>query len=126
MPTDVLRKVAEALAQCCREGRERDGLKNLYAPDAVSVEAAAMPGGPPQEVSGVEAIQAKHDWWDNAVELHSFKVEGPFHHGDDRFALVFDIDITMKHDGERSTMREVAVYTVLGGKITREEFFYDA
>jgi len=51
---------------------------------------------------------------------------GPFFHGDDRFTVVFDMDITALETGARSEMREVAEYTVKDGRIVKEEFFYGA
>ncbi|MEL6600761.1 MAG: SnoaL-like domain-containing protein [Pseudomonadota bacterium] len=34
------------------------------------------------------------------------------------------MDTTEKSSGQRTQGREVAIYTVADGKITREEFFY--
>lgn len=115
-------EIANELVAGCREGRERANLDRLYAEDAVSVEAADMGGG--RETRGLAAIHGKHDWFDAMAEVHSGSVEGPFHHGDDRFAVIFEVDVTMKDTGTRSLMREVAIYHVKGGKIVREEFFY--
>jgi ketosteroid isomerase-like protein len=119
----TLQEIADELVAGCREGRERANLHKLYAPDAVSVEAADM-GGQGRETKGVAGIEAKHAWWAQAMEVHRADVEGPFLHGEDRFAVVFDIDATDKSTGKRSVMREVAVYHVAGGRIVREEFFY--
>ena len=44
--------------------------------------------------------------------------------GEDRFALIFDMDVTNRETGQRMQMREVGLYTVADGKIVREEFFY--
>ena len=44
----------------------------------------------------------------------------------DRFAVIFDMDVTNKPSGRRIQMREVGVFTVQNGKSTREEFFYRA
>ncbi len=41
---------------------------------------------------------------------------------DSRSASVYDI--TNKPSGKRFTMDEVGLFTVVNGKITREEFFY--
>jgi len=41
-----------------------------------------------------------------------------------RFAVFFHYDVTNKPSGQHFNMKEVALYTVDGGKITREEFFY--
>jgi ketosteroid isomerase-like protein len=69
-------------------------------------------------------VRQKHAWWYGAFEVHDAGVEGPFPHGDDRFALIFDIDATNRATGERTRMKEVAVYHVRDGRIVREEFFY--
>lgn len=42
----------------------------------------------------------------------------------DRFAMVFDLDVTAKADGRRTRMREVGLYTVRDGKIAEERCFY--
>jgi len=44
----------------------------------------------------------------------------------EKFAVVFDFDVTPKETGKREALREIAVYTVAGEKIVREEFFYGA
>ncbi len=119
----TLREVADELVHNCKTGNEMHGLETLYHPDAVSVEAGAPPGES-REKAGVEAIRGKHHWWKENAEVHSASVEGPFPHGDDRFAVIFDMDVTMKGADQRMAMREVAVYHVKDGKITREEFFY--
>jgi len=43
---------------------------------------------------------------------------------DDRFMVRFVYDITNKPSNERMEMDEVGLFTVVDGKITREEFFY--
>jgi len=118
--------IAQTLVDICRTGQEMAGLDALYHPDAVSVEAMAMPGQQSGAVTGVAAIKAKHDWWYSAFEVHAAAVEGPYLHGEDRFALIFEMDVTERATGNRTHMREVAIYTVAAGKITREEFFYAA
>jgi ketosteroid isomerase-like protein len=118
----TLSEVAAELVAGCREGREKANLKTLYAPDAVSVEAADMGGG--TTVAGVDAILGKHLWWESAFEFHGGSIEGPFVHGDDRFAVIFGMDTTDKATGQRTQGREVAIYHVKDGKIVREEFFY--
>ncbi|MEO1611558.1 MAG: SnoaL-like domain-containing protein [Pseudomonadota bacterium] len=119
------RATADALIACCRENRTEEALNTLYADDAVSVEAMAGPNGEPAETVSLEGLRGKHAWWDGAMEMHDFSVEGPFMHGDDRFGVIFEMDVTDKASGQRSQSRELAVYTVNGeGKINREEFFY--
>ncbi len=120
----TLTDIANELVAGCREGRASANLDKLYAPDAVSVEAADMGGG--RETKGLAGIHGKHDWWESAHIIHGATVEGPFVHGDDRFAVIFGMDVETKETKERMQMREVAVYHVADGKIVREEFFYGA
>lgn len=125
MAAEQLKSVADRLVAHCREHTELQGLKELYDPDAVSIEAAPMPGTDSPETRGVEGIKGKHEWWNANFETHSGSVDGPYLHGQDRFAVIFEMDTTHKESGERHQMKEVGIYTVNdGGKITREEFFY--
>lgn len=117
-----LKAIAEELVAGCREGRARENLARLYAPDAVSVEAADMGNG--REAAGLDAIRGKHDWWEGAMEVLDAEVTGPMMHGDDRFAVIFRMKAKEKVTGEVSDLQEVAVYSVADGKIVREEFFY--
>ena len=50
-------------------------------------------------------------------------MRGPFV-SDDEFAVYYDYDTTFKPAGQRSRMREMALYGVQNGQIVREEFFY--
>jgi ketosteroid isomerase-like protein len=117
-----LMEIAKELVAGCREGREVENLDKLYAVDAVSVEAADMGNG--REVTGVEAIKGKHAWWNDNHTVHGGSVDGPFPHGEDRFAVIFEMEATNKESGQRFQMKEVAIYHVADGKIVREEFFY--
>lgn len=118
----TLLDIANELVAGCRENRTRETLDRLYAEDAVSVEAADMGGG--RETRGLAAIHGKHDWWDGAFITHGLTVEGPFTHGEDRFAVIFGMDTENRATGARTQGREVAVYHVKDGRIVREEFFY--
>ena len=118
------KEIAQALVTGCREGRAKENLDLLYAPDAVSVEATDMGQG--RETHGLAGIHGKHDWWESTQIVHSSSVEGPFLHGDNSFAVIFDVDSEDKTSGRRGQMREVGIYHVANGKISREEFFYGA
>jgi hypothetical protein len=114
--------IGTRLVELCRVGKHREAQDSLYSPDIVSVEAAAPPGQSP-ETRGLAAVIAKGTAWEQAHEIHQATTEGPFPHGD-RFAVVFDFDVTRRADGQRIRMHEVALFTVVNDKITREEFFY--
>lgn len=122
-----MKTTAEKLVAFCREDNALQGLDELYHVDAVSVEAMVAPGSDSAEVSGVEGIKGKHAWWDANFEVHSANVDGPYPHGDDRFAVIFEMDATHKESGQRNAMKEVAIYTVnKDAKIIREEFYYNS
>lgn len=114
--------VARELVAGCREGREAENLDKLYAEDAVSVEAADMGQG--RETVGRDGIRGKHDWFASMYDQVSGETSDPMPHGDDRFAVIFDMKMRKRETGEIEEMRDIGVYTVKDGKIVREEFFY--
>jgi ketosteroid isomerase-like protein len=114
--------VAKKLADLCRQGKNEEAVSTLFAENAVSVEAVAMPGAP-QETKGLAGIKAKGKWWRDNHEVHSASVTGPWPHGD-RFVVGFQYDVTNKPSGQRMKMDEVGLFTLENGKIVREEFFY--
>ncbi len=118
-----LKEIGNELVAGCREGRESENLDKLYAQDAVSVEAMDM-GGQGRETKGLDGIKGKHQWWDSTMEMIDGKIDGPYPHGQDRFAVIFGGKAKNKENGEIMEIDEVAVYHVDGGKIVREEFFY--
>ena len=58
------------------------------------------------------------------MEVIDAKVSDPMLHGEDRFAVTFEMKGKEKESGKAFDMKEVAVYHVANGKIAREEFFY--
>lgn len=114
--------IANELVAGCREGRAKDNLDALYASNAVSVEAVDMGHG--RLTQGIEAIKAKHDWWDSAMDMLEVDIRGPLPDGDNRFAVIFAMTVKERETGKTWSSEEVAIYTVEEGKIVREEFFY--
>jgi ketosteroid isomerase-like protein len=115
-------EIGKKYVALCKEGKYDECLDMLFAKDAVSVEAGAPPGTD-RTARGLEAIHAKGKWWTENHIVHKGEVTGPYPH-DDRFAVRFVFDITNKPSGKRMTMDEIGLFTVVNGKITREEFFY--
>lgn len=115
-------EIAKQYVALCRQGKNDEVLAKLYADDAVSVEALAM-GGKPPETSGLAGIKAKGEWWFDNHEVHSAEYNGPWPHGD-RFIVGFRFDVTNKPSGQRMKLDEAGLFTVRDGKIVREEFFY--
>jgi len=114
--------VARSFVELCRQGKNFDVMRTLYAPNIVSVE-----GDGKQTTGQGEVIRKSEDWVSDKT-FHGETVAGPFFNGanPDQFAVYFTLDITPKATGQRITEEEVAVYTVnQDDKITREQFFYD-
>lgn len=81
-----------------------------------------MPG-PMAACHGKEAVKQKGEWWAANHEVHEFSAEGPYLNAN-QFAVQFYFDVTVKESGERRKMHEIGLYTVKGGKIAAERFFY--
>jgi hypothetical protein len=109
-------EIAKGLTDLCRQNKNMEAIEKYYSDGIVSVESS---GGPamPAEMKGIEAIKGN--------ELHNEEVNGPFL-GENQFAVEFKMDVTQKASGKRMHMEEMALYTVEGGKIVREHFFYNA
>jgi len=118
-------EIGKQLVAYCKAGENMTSIENLYAADVVSVEAAQPPSGGDRVTNGIDGVKAKNKWWVENHEVHSADVEGPYPHGDDRFAVRFKYDITNKPSGMRVKMDEVGVFTVADGKVVREEFYYE-
>ncbi|WP_299042502.1 nuclear transport factor 2 family protein [uncultured Tateyamaria sp.] len=118
----TLQEIADKLVDGCRTNTAVGNLETLYAADAVSVEA--MDNGMGREAQGIPAIRGKHEWWESTFEMLDGSISDPMMHPDDRFAVIFELKAKNKETGEVTDMKEVALYTVAGGKIVREEFFY--
>jgi len=116
-------EIANGLVDLCRKGKNIEAITKYYSDDIVSVESV---GGPamPAEMHGIEAVHEKNKWWIASNEVHSAQVNGPFI-GTDQFAVEFDYDFTQKSSGQRVHMKEMGLYTVAGGKIVREHFYYN-
>jgi hypothetical protein len=116
-------EIGKQLVELCKQHKNHEAMEKLYAPDIVSVEAAAPPSGGSAEVRGIEAVIAKSKWWAENNTIHSGTAEGPWPHGD-RFIVRFTYEVTFKPTNERRKLDETALFTVKNGKIVREEFFY--
>ncbi len=118
------KEIGQQLVAFCKEGKNMEAINALYHNDIESVEAVAPPGGE-RIAKGIDAIRGKNQWWAENHEIHSAEVAGPFPHGEDKFAVRFNYDVTNKPSGNRMKLDEVAVYSLQDDKIIKEEFFYD-
>jgi hypothetical protein len=114
-------QIADRLVQLCRKGDFEKAQKELFAEEAISIEQQATPGFE-KETKGLAAILEKGKQFGTMVEeTHSVSISDPIVAGN-AIALSLNLDATMKGSG-RSTMSEVCVYEVKGGKIISEQFF---
>jgi len=117
-------EVGRRLVELCAAGKHRQAIEELYADDAVAVEAMEGPNG--RETVGKPAILKMDEWWDQAHDVHAMEIDGPYPH-DDRFICFMEVDVTAKEGpmaGQRTTMKEACHYTVADGRIVRSEFYY--
>ena len=116
-----VRTVADRFVELCRNGKNFDVMRTMYAPNIVSVE------GDGKETAGQNPVIKKSEDWVADKTFHGETVAGPFYNGanPDQFAVYFTLEVTPKATGKRITLEEVGIYTVKGDKITREQFFYD-
>src|SRR5262249_5857376 len=115
--------VAQELVTFCRAGRNMDAVDKLYSPKIVSVEpmgTEAMPA----EMTGLEAVKGKNQWWFDNNEVHAAQVNGPFL-GDGQLGGQYLYDTASTPTRQRVAMTEMALYTVKDGKIVREQFYYN-
>ena len=112
-------EIAKDLVALCRAGKAVDCMKKHYSADIVSHEV----NEPMKETRGLAAVLGKSEWWVANHEIHSAVVDGPWPNGD-QFTVRHTFEITPKATGKRTTMDEIALYTVTNGKIVDEKFFY--
>lgn len=121
------KEVGQKLVELCQKGENVQAIDSLYSQDVVSIEASTGTDHPMAEIKGIDVVRKKTQEWGANNEVHSGEVQGPFPNGD-RFAVIFKYEMTPKNGpmkGKRMTLHEVGIYTVKGGKIAKEEFFYD-
>ena len=120
--------VGKKLVELCNQGKTMQVLETLYSDDIVSEEVMGMPEvGMPRTMKGIDAIKGKTKWWFDNHEVHASSCQGPYPNGN-QFIVNFEMDITAKQGpmaGQRMQMKEAGLYTVQGGKIVHEQFFYD-
>lgn len=113
-------EIALRLVALCREGQWKAAQQELFAADALSIEAYATPGFD-KETKGLAAIAEKGEKFEAMVEtMHAGTVSDPLVAGSS-FACTMSMDVTMKGQ-PRMQMTELCVYEVKDGKIVSEQF----
>lgn len=114
-------EVANRLVALCREGKHQQVVKELYAPNIVSVEPEGMPN---RIVQGLEAVVAKGEKFESMLEKVNTSVISDPIVAENFFSCSMLMNVHFKGNPNAIDMDEVCVYTVNNGKIVREEFFY--
>ena len=122
-----VQSVAGKFIDLVGQGKHFEVMRNMYSPDMVSVE------GDGRETVGKEPVIKKSEVWQGANNIHGQELKGPFFCGDPnandgRFGVYLAIEFSPKSGGAgaaHTTHEEVALYTVKGDSITREEFYYN-
>lgn len=114
-------EIATRLVALCREAKWETAQTELYAEDAVSIEAEPSPVFA-KETKGLAAIIAKGRQFEAMIDqTHALTVTEPVV-AEQSFALVMTIDVTMKGQ-PRMKMAETCLYLVKNGKIVSEQFY---
>lgn len=116
-----IEKIAQGLVKLCQKGRFDEAVDAYYSKNIVSVE----PMGDDPVAKGVAAVKAKGEWWVSNHRVHKMTVVGPFVCGK-QFGVRFTADVTFKPTKKRSVIDELGIYTVRGGKVVHEQFFFHA
>ena len=112
-------EIATAFTDLCRKGEFEEAGKRFWSDDIVSREPME---GDMAMLKGRAAVEKKGEWWYANHEIHKVDVGGPYVNGD-QFVVRFTMDVTPK-GGQRMQMDEVGVYTVQGGKVVEERFYF--
>ena len=112
--------IAGKLVAYCREAKWEAAQTELFAEDAISIEAQASPAFA-KETKGRAAIIQKGRMFSGMIEkVHALAVSDPLVAAGS-FACTMSMDVTMQGQG-RVQMSELCVYEVKDGKITSEQF----
>lgn len=114
-------EVANRLVALCREGKNDQAVKELYAPDIVSIEPEGVPN---RIVKGLAGIAEKGVKFQSTIEkFNSSSISDPIV-AENFFSCNMLMNVNMKGVPMAIDMDEICVYTVHNGKIVKEEFFY--
>lgn len=113
--------VANRLVTLCREGKNDQAVKELYAPDIISIEPEGMPN---RIVKGLAGIAEKGAKFQASIEKINTSVISDPIVAENYFSCSMLMNVNMKGAPVAIDMDEVCVYNVDNGKIVKEEFFY--
>lgn len=116
--------IARDFTALLRAGEFETAGDRYWAPDVTSIEPTALPGGIRATASGVDAARIKCRARFGGARIDEIGIDGPFVTGD-QFVLFLDMVLVDPASGARQPFAEIALYTVRGGQIAEERYFYD-
>ena len=119
-----IQEVARDFTAMLRAGQFEAAGKRFWAPDVASIEPMDVPGGIRTTVSGADAARIKCVARFDTVRIEEIGIDGPFVTGN-QFVLFLDLVTVDAASGVRQPVTEIVLYTVRGGQIAEERYFYD-
>lgn len=116
-------EVARDFTALLAAGKLQSATNRYWAQDIAMVCPAKNRTGLPIVVAGFDHAQRKLAAWLRTRMLADITIDGPFVTGTS-FALFLDLDIVRNATGQHEAFSEIAVYTVLEGKISEERHFH--
>lgn len=121
----TIHEVARDFTAMLRAGQFLAAGDQYWASDVTSIEPTDVPvGGIRMTVSGIEATRSKCNARFGNTRIDEIGIDGPFVTGN-QFALFLDLVTVDPASGTRQPFTEIALYTVRGGQIAEERYFYD-
>ncbi len=120
----TIQEVARDFTAMLRAGQFLAAGDRYWASDVTSIEPPDLPGGICAVVSGIEATRRKCTARFGTTRIDEIGIDGPFITGN-QFALFLDLLSIDPASGTRQPFTEIALYTVRGGQIAEERYFYD-
>ena len=112
-------EIANRLVELCRKGEYETCYQELYNPAIVSTENDGS------SVTGFDGIAKKgKEWNDSIEEFLGSSVGEPIVAGN-FFSLPMSMNVKFKGAPAAVNFEEICVYEVKGGKVIKEQFFYD-
>ena len=119
----TIHEVARDFTALLRAGRFVAAGDRYWASDVTSIEPADLPSGIRASISGIAAVRRKCAARFGAARIDEIGIDGPFVTGN-QFALFLDLVITDPAGGGSQPFTEIALFTVRGGQIAEERYFY--
>ena len=114
---DPMRALAQRIVDLTT-ANDDEGTFAIYAEAVESLETG-MP-----TMKGLDAIREKFKGWREMVSDPQFTASNVWVDGN-TIIIEWIGDVTLKANGKRAQLREIAVHEIDGGKIARERYYYD-